>query len=521
MPFVCPARSQALTPESPEVKAVVAKAVKGLEAVTTTGWDQHPGALSLVAMCMLKHYPKETAKKHPKVTAAVEAIRATTTGKAYFQEPQLIYNIGICLVFLLDLDHEAYHPEMEQLLGMLLAAQKPHGGFGYPGGMTGDTSMQQYGCLGMWACQVAGISVPIDNWERAANWVMRTQDPSGGFGYQGKDPGSFTLVPQSEVRHSLSAAGLGSLCISSWSMRIFAQDETQNSGPPQLRRIVKDESLTKNVDSKLVKEALGRGAGWFGAHYTSDYKMDSPQFTYYYMYAMERYKSFLQEIDPRQKENKWYDDGYASLAKKQKEDGTWNDGGYHIPDTCFAVLFLTRSTQKVIQHAKLFGGGLLVGGRGLPDNASDIELAQGSLRAKALKGPATELLQKLVPDDPAFEEALRGIESQSLVNDSDNMSEIEKRLRSMAAGKSPEARAAALKIMGRTHDLDNVPILIESLKDPDPLVYDSAVTALRFIARKFNPAPAGGTDADARKQAIEQWKAWYRDIRPDAKFDDE
>ena len=521
MPFVCPAASRALTPESPEVKAVVAKAVKGLEAATSTDWDQHPGAHALVAMCMLKHYPKETAKNHPKVTAAVEAIRAAMTRKSPILEQQLIYNVGICLVFLLDLDHETHRPEMEYLLGLLLAAQKPHGGFGYPGAMTGDTSMHQYGCLGMWACQVAGIPVPIDNWERAANWVLRTQDPSGGFGYQGKDPGSFSLIPQFEVRHSLSAAGLGSLCISAWSMRMFAQDEAQNTGPPQLRRIVKEESLTKIVDPKLVKETLGRGAGWFGAHYTSDYKMDSPQFGYYYMYAMERYKSFLQEIDPKQKDNKWYDDGYATLAKKQQTDGTWNDGGYHIPDTCFAVLFLTRSTHKVIQHAKLFGGGLLVGGRGLPDNASDIELAQGSLRAKALKGPAMELLQKLAPDDPAFEEALRGIESQSLVNDSDNMSEIEKRLRSMAAGKSPEARAAALKIMGRTHDLDNVPILIESLKDPDPLVYDAAVTALRFIARKLDPPPAGGTDADGRRQAIEQWKAWYRDIRPDVKFDDD
>lgn len=523
---LCPAASLALTPESPEVKAVVARAIKGLEAIPNTdGWDQHPGARALVGMCMLKHYPKETAKTHPKVAAAVESIRAALNGGSVIPDPQIVYNIGLCEIFLLELDQDgtgSYRPLMEQLLAKLLAAQKPHGGFGYPHSTTGDTSMHQYGCLGMWACMMAGISVPIDNWERAANWVLRTQDPKGGFGYQGDDPGAFTLIPQTEVRHSLSAAGLGSLGICSSSMRLFMVDDTQSSGPPQLKRIVKNESLSKNVDPKMVRETFARGAGWFAANYTSDYKMEPryAQFTYYYMYAMERYKSFLQEIDPKQKDNKWYDDGYASLAKKQADDGTWRDGGYHVPDTCFAILFLTRSTQKAITHAKTFGGGLLVGGRGLPENASDVELAGGSVRAKALKGPAMELLQKLAPDNPEFEATLRGIEEQSLVDASDNMTEIEKRLRGMAEGKSPAERAAALKLMGRLHDLDNVPILIESLKDPDPLVFDAALTALRFIARKFNPSTSGG-DQDARKQAIEQWKAWYRNIRPDAKFADD
>ena len=42
-------------------------------------------------------------------------------------------------------------------------------------------------------------------------WLIRTQDPSGGFGYQGKIGEGNKLVKQSEVRQSLSAAGLGSV----------------------------------------------------------------------------------------------------------------------------------------------------------------------------------------------------------------------------------------------------------------------------------------------------------------------
>ncbi|HQU43855.1 MAG TPA: HEAT repeat domain-containing protein, partial [Pirellulales bacterium] len=423
-----------------------------------------------------------------------------------------------------------YHAEMEALLNLLLAAQKPHGGFGYPSKSTGDTSMTQYGALGMWACQIAGIPVPVDNWERLSNWLLRTQDPSGGYGYQGTDPGGFNLAQQDAVRQSMTAAALGSLAICAESLRLFAAVETASSGPPQLRKVVKQEEMrTKNVDTRLVTEALRRGQGWLAAHYTPDFKVDLDPtgnlWTAYYMYALERCKSFVALLPPRDKDdNKWYDDGYAHLAKTQAANGSWESTGYEMtaPNTAFALLFLFRSTQKIIQRAKAYGGGLLVGGRGLPGNASDLELGPGGLRAKPLKGPATDLLQKLAdPNDPKFEEAVRGMEAQSLVEEGDRLTEVQKRLRQMAAGKSPAARAAALKLLGRTRNLDNVPLLIEALHDDDPLVIVAATEALQFMARRFRPAGEFGVDAGARKQAVQYWKAWYRETRPEAQFDDD
>lgn len=187
------------------------------------------------------------------------------------------------------------------------------------------------------------------------------------------------------------------------------------------------------------------------------------------------------------------------------------------------MLFLYRSTQKIIQHAKTFGGGLLVGGRGLPENASDLQLTAGGLRAKPLKGPAMDLLAKMNDaNDPKFEEAMRGLEETSLVDEGDRLTEVQKRLRQMAAGKSPEARAAALKLLGRLRDLDNVPLLIESLHDDDPQIFLAAIDALRFMSRKFSPAGQfAGENIDPRKESIKYWKAWYRDIRPDARFEDD
>ncbi|HET6880489.1 MAG TPA: hypothetical protein VFI31_10060 [Pirellulales bacterium] len=522
--------ARALTPESPEVKQVIAKGIKYLESAKTGNWEKHPGMQSLIGMCILKQYG-ENGKNHPKVTEAIAVIRACVKENRVRCEEE-IYDIGITLLFLLDLEmaHAGdFKPEMEALLNILLSAQKPHGGFGYPSKPTGDTSMTQYGALGMWACQMVGLAVPVENWERLINWLLRTQDPSGGYGYQGVDPGSFTLTKQEAVRQSMTAAALGSLTICAVSTRLFAEKEAA-TGPTQLKKVVKQESLAKSIDLNLVSEALRRGQGWVASHYTPNYKVDLDPtgnlWTYYYMYAFERYKSFLAELPGAPKDdNKWYDDGYAHLAKVQGKDGSWEATQYEMtaPNTAFALLFLFRSTQKIISHAKAFGGGLLVGGRGLPENASDLELVQGSLRAKALKGPAMELLQKLAdPNDPKFEEAVRGMEEQSLVEEGDRQTELQKRLRKMAEGQSPEARAAALKLLGRTRNLDNVPLLVESLRDKDPQIFLAATDALRFIARKFPPAGQfGGADAEAQKAAIQYWKAWYRDIRPDAEFDDD
>ena len=98
-----------------------------------------------------------------------------------------------------------------------------------------------------------------------------------------------------------------------------------------------------------------------------NYKIDIGAKCFYYLYGLERYKSFqeamegIEDLSP-----KWYNDGYEFLAKSQAADGSWS--GYCGPecDTAFSVLFLLRSTQKSIK-AKL-GEGMLLSGRGLPSN---------------------------------------------------------------------------------------------------------------------------------------------------------
>ncbi len=525
--FLLGSPARALTPESPEVKKVVAKAIKYLEQPTPDsvlrtdhGFNAMFGAKALVGMCMIKWHGEGTGGQHPKVLEAVESIRQGIKLEFNNVGDYPIYNAGVALIFLFEADPQGYREEKEKLTQFLLRVQKQHGGWGYLGRPTGDTSMSQYGVLGMWAASASGIETPVSSWEGVCNWLLRTQDPSGGYSYQGTDPGNFNLVPQTPpLKVSLSPAALGTLGLCADCLRLFPKVQKRDPNvPAALKRVqATDEGpRTQTISQGQVAQAIERGDNWL----RNNGRIDPKEWTHYYLYALERYRSLREEL-LNDKDNRWYDDGYAFLAKTQLDDGSWKSEPLEhvVADTSFGVLFLMRSMKKSIEKAKSFGGGLLTGGRGLPDNASEIELRGGSVRAKPLRGPAMELLSKMTetnPDDPEFDKLLEGLEQQSLVDEEDHLNEIQKKLRSMAQGRAPEARAAALRVIGRTRNLDDVPLLIESLKDENAQIYLAADEALRFISRKFT-----GTGKDTRRDVIEVWKRWYRGIRPDAEFADE
>lgn len=97
----------------------------------------------------------------------------------------------------------------------------------------------------------------------------------------------------------------------------------------------------------------------------------------------------------------------------------------------------------------------------------------------------------------------------------------QQQMRRLARAESFEARMVAVKTLAKICNLDNVPILIYALSDPDPRVQLAARDGLRFVSRKFD---GFGLSRDPSEKdvnaAIEKWKSWYLEIRPDAKFED-
>ena len=510
----------AYTPKSPEVKALIKQGLKAVE----NSRDNRLGARALAGLTLLK---ADVKPDHPVVQRALAAIREGHANKGSLAALD-VYSVGLCIIFLVELDPKAYKAEIQSYLDHLLSIQKPHGGWGYPNQPSGDTSMTQYGVLALWETEHADIPTPVEAWEKVANWLMRTQDPSGAWGYQGTDPGNFKLVPQSGVRHSMASAGLGSLyiCADHFQFRRGTGLASDPDTPSALQRVRKPQApqqpvrraVATRLDLSRLGDALDRGDKWMQANYS----IDPAEYPHYFLYAFERYQSFRElSSAPPFNPSHWYDDGYYHLEKTKSPDGAWASRHDTEIDTAFALLFLLRSSRKSIERAHHLGPGTLITGRGLPEG-NDIELRMGQVRQKPLAGPAEQLLAAI--EDPGHPDYLRAVEGLEEKVDSAppaNVSRLAERLRRLAGGDAPEARAAELRALGRARDLDSVPLMLVALSDPDDDVFLAAEDALKFMTRTIGDASENEGITPARRAgAARKWKAWYLSIRPTAKWED-
>jgi hypothetical protein len=369
------------------------------------------------------------------------------------------------------------------------------------------------------------MDVPMEAVQRDCGWLLRTQDPSGAWGYQGQDPGRYRRVQQNEVKPALAAAGLGSLymCADLLKIREHKPKEEKSAVPSALKPVgdpldVKPKAAVSEVDARIVRQALDDGNAWFRTHYG----VESEGHTYYFLYALERYHSFREAYEKTVESNpRWYADIVDYLKKTHSDDGSWGGGDGPAVDTAFSVLALLRSAKKTIATvvAKL-GEGVLLGGLGLPKNTADLQERDGKIVESAMTGTIDELLTTIEKGNTP--ELQRLAESQArwkLDSDVTKRSGEINRLRAVVAAGSFESRLLAVRALGRVRELDNVPVLIYALSDPDMRVVREADKGLRFISRKFEGVglPEEPKPEQARA-AIGAWKAWYQSIRPNAEF---
>ncbi len=514
-----PEAAAQLGPDSPQVRQAIEQGIGFIEGGGAT--DSRLGGQALVGLALLKH---GSHRDHPQVRRVAEAIRKSLAGRepGPLRANNEIYSLGLATIFLVEYDPGAYRREIELVLEILRQTQKPHGGWGYSERETGDTSMVQYAALAMWEAKRAGFDVPQPMVEGLAEWLLRTQDPSGGFGYQGKVSPTWQPVPQSSIRLSLTCAGLGSLYICADLLGLSDRAPQREEGlPPALREVREGQPVERRpktrIDANLVRAAQRRGNQWIA----KNYEVDPKQWTHYYLYALERYMSFREAAEGGDSHRiRWYSQGAAFLVNTQGEKGTWTGQAGESADTAFALLFLMRSMKQSIDKVQGLGAGLMVGGRGLPTDTSRVEVRRGQVIARPLMGPAEELLAML--DDPtgdAYGRALRQLTELSAEEAQKLFGERPDRLKQLARDASPQARVAAVHALGGGRDLDAVPLLIESLDDPDAGVMRAARDALRRLARR--PAGFGLPDAPSaaeRAEAVDRWKAWYVAVRPNAEF---
>jgi hypothetical protein len=253
-----------------------------------------------------------------------------------------------------------------------------------------------------------------------------------------------------------------------------------------------------------------------------NYKIDQGGWNLYHLYALERYQSFRELAENiKDEEPKWYNDGVRHLAKTQSERGTWDSNCGESVDTAFGVLFLMRSTKKMIQKSlKKFGDGQLTGGRGLPTNASNVTIKHGKVVGQSLTGQIDDLVSVLEEGKGSdYEYLTDNPDEVKLADDPEARKQQILRLRRVAEGGPYEARLVAVKLLGRSRDFESVPVLIYALTDPDSEVPAIAEESLRLLTRKLT---VRHLDVDAtseeKEEAASYWRRWYKSVRPDYVF---
>jgi hypothetical protein len=182
----------------------------------------------------------------------------------------------------------------------------------------GDNSNSQYAALGLRACAEAGIDIDPRCLKKALAWWEGCKKGDGGFGHDRGGTGD-------PAWGSMTVGGVGALIIYDWLLgKPWKTDKSVLRG---MKWLNDNWDLTKNP--------------------RSEFREHLPRFQYYYLYGIERV-GMLYGTDMIG-EHDWYEEGARYLLNCQLPNDGWqsNHGSSGALDTCFAVLFLRRSTKPL------------------------------------------------------------------------------------------------------------------------------------------------------------------------------
>ncbi|MGI9456747.1 MAG: hypothetical protein ACR2NU_09305 [Aeoliella sp.] len=495
----------AYTKESPEVRAMVDKGVKFLEEKSR---EERLGGRCLIGLV----FYKEGMPDHPRVAEAVKACQEAASNG----EPGDVYSNGLAIIFLCELDANRYKNLIQFFLGAMNQRQKQHGGWGYNHRETGDTSQTQYGCLGAWEAFQKGIPISTGGLDGVARWLIATQDPSGGWGYQGAVAPGGQLVKQTEITCSMVSAAMGSLLICADLVGILQPGSAVEEENPLPSAVKISSGRSKGrprlsgstIDRAHLLAAVKRGNAWMDKNYV----VSIEKYTSYYLYALERYKTLQAILEGDDDlEPEWYNNGVEHLMKTQDNDGSWTTGCGSECDTAFSILFLIRSMEG--SYGSL-GEGVALGGEFSFNDITKLKVRGGKLVVDQAKTEIGQLLSMLDDEKMNDLDALINDSEALVIGDVDETTS--RRLKQMVRSGGAAARILAVRALARTGDFDHVPTLLYAFAHDDPRLVQEARDGLRFISRRFEGYGLKNKFTKAEQfEALDKWKKWYQSVRPD------
>lgn len=509
---------------------------RGVAFLKKEGLTARAGYDSIAALGMLK--AGESANG-PEISTIISRITTKFKDGQYLARSRdKIYEAGADAMVLANADPKRYREDLRAIAQFLMSEQDAAGFWDYPAPkkLRGDTSMSQYALLGLWAAARAGVEVPSSVWSRAGAWYARTQLKTGAFLYRPGVKGN-----NDRFNHGLTAAGVGSLRICTRNLYPDGRRPTKTNEFTRRFGVLKKVDLDsdtktaskpaeKTVRYSELEAATSRGIGWLTANFRIT---NVDRFPLYYIYSLERAAS-LAEIDKFGRHD-WYSEGVAHLAATQNVDGSWQAESRSVAGTSFALMFIMRATGQVVGSpgAPLVGTGLMAGGRGLPQDFSQVQVTNGEVSKKELDLPIDKLLAQLenptslkvaAAAQQAFIEKVQFADAESLIGQED-------RLIRLARDPRAEARRTAIWALGRSKELRVVPLLIGALEDRDLGVNVEARNALCWLSRRprgfqlpENPLQDVSPDATPaqkeaaikkwRETAVKKWRQWWLKVQP-------
>lgn len=531
--FATSASSQIKTGNA-SYNAIAQKCVAYLKSKTP---DNKSGQAAIGAYALLKAGVSQDDPLVSKILREVQKKCDLSQGYKADNQVKQIYEAGVDAMLLEAANPDRYRAEIGVIASFLVNTQRNDGSWDYPNGIknqfVGDTSMNQYAMLGLWAAQRANVQFDMSSLDRCAAWHRRKQGRDGGFAYH---PG---LTHEASTgggnsTGNMSAGGAASLGIIL--RMLYPQDDKEEkksgileSAAPRKKKPAAVLNFKPTVSKSAIEESKDKAWSWVKSRMRPSMEQVHK---YYFFYTLERAAAFNTEKD----ELGWYNMAAANLGKQQAADGSFNSKDGQVPSTAFVLLFLLRPTAKLVQYK----GGLLKASRGLPDNlAMGLDPDAKEKEKKRKLDPLEELLTALektsfgdTSDKDAEARAKKQAEIVQKIQNGDReelVGQIE-RLKGLAKHPHPDVRRTALWAIGRSGDLMMVPLLIKGLQDVDVSVMIEARNGLCCVSRRANgfdlPAnPLEEMETASKEEkaaaafkwsqaATREWQKWWFRVRP-------
>ena len=324
---------------APEVRTAVDRAVAFLRtAKLPSATHEKPAPSEDLVLWALLH------AGIPANDPMVESLLKTTLAAKL----QRTYTVSVHAMVLEKLDPLKYRDRIADCAQFLVDNQCINGQWSYgsatvsarPGGIvkktrdgaiSGNNSCSQFAAMALRACMSAAVAIPQETLERAARSWRDCQRPEadGRIGW---------CYTRDENPHrpygSMTAGGVASLVIlNRLAGKDWRQDKAAQAG---LSWVAHHFTTIENfgpVEELMAKEMI------------SDTPNPNTEL-YYWIWAAGRAATLcgLEKLGSQD----WYAEGVHELLGAQKPDGSWSSGVKRcqpVWDTCYAILFLTKSTK--------------------------------------------------------------------------------------------------------------------------------------------------------------------------------